>query len=807
MWSGRAVPSVRLIKLLALLLVLLAVGIVVPTAALAASGDSKPLPEGPSVTASDEGRRPTSIRRAGEDQTVPGAPSVAGGLSMGADAGISTLTPMLFSDTVENGASSWSAQSPWAITTEWDLWGDGGNHSWSDSPGGNYAGSVDSSLTSDMFDLSTLAPSQLVELTFLFTGESEYLYDVLYVEFSSNGGASWNYYGDYIDGDYSDDTYFFWAEVPKAMCTSQFKFRLRMSTDSSFNYDGFHVDYVNLYAYSTDYVGPNDSRLAYFGSWSTNTVYDGGFDAWSYKRTTTPGDLVRLDFNGPAFSLIGKVGPDYGIATVSVDGGPPEEADFYINPSWYPEYWLYPNWVYQVDNLSDGPHTVTIFCSGTKNPASTGYAISVAYLEVWGTVSTASGVSHYEEDETDLEYAGPWARTYDGAASGSYLTSVNAMGSSVNIDFDGVYLAWNAKKGPGYGKAKVSLDGGPLQTVDLYNAWDSSKRRVYNTGLLTGGSHTLSIYWSGEKNSAAWGTKVDVDSFDVYDNTVDASKADPMTWRYQQSESRLSYLGDWSGANTWSASGGSFAYTSQPGAAVVAEFEGTEITALFRTTPWYGKARVTLDPGTGFEVVDIVDLYSPGVAWKVGTLYSKTGLADTTHTLVIECVGDSNPGSSGTSIALDALDILGYLDQAPQTTRIDDNNATYATYAPAWSRWDASGYWAAYQDTYAFTDQDDYEVTVTFHGTHLAWVSRKANTQGKAEVRLYEGAVNPGNLISTQTIDLYSPSTIWKKRVYSTGMLDDGTYNVVIKCLREKNPASWWYSIGVDAFDVVVTPE
>ena len=69
-------------------------------------------------------------------------------------------------------------------------------------------------------------------------------------------------------------------------------------------------------------------------------------------------------------------------------------------------------------------------------------------------------------------------------------------------------------------------------------------------------------------------------------------------------------------------------------------------------------------------------------------------------------------------VLLDALDVTGYLDQAQATTKIDDGDSSYFAYHPGaasgasttkWSRWDNSGYWAAYQDTYAFTDKLGYK--------------------------------------------------------------------------------------------------
>jgi hypothetical protein len=273
--------------------------------------------------------------------------------------------------------------------------------------------------------------------------------------------------------------------------------------------------------------------------------------------------------------------------------------------------------------------------------------------------------------------------------------------------------------------------------------------------------------------------------------------------RYQDNDSRITYVGLWSKTATWSASGGGYVATSQSGAVAIAKFTGTSVRVVAKKCPWYGQARIQVDGA--FE--QIVDLYSPNWAqdWKVA-VYTKSGLSEGEHILTIECLGTKNGSSLGTSVCLDSLDVDtgGSLLQAPQTTRIQDDNTTYCTYDPGvWKRWDNSGYWAASMDTYAHSDQDGAKVTVAFDGTFLSWVSRTSNTQGKAQVTLDPGT--PGE--KTQIVDLYSPSAIWKKNVYSTGLLTDGPHTVVIECLREKNWSSWWYTIGVDAFDVMLTPE
>ncbi len=557
------------------------------------------------------------------------------------------------------------------------------------------------------------------------------------------------------------------------------------------DYDFSDVTAASRYLYwSPPRWEETDSRLTFMGAWEK--IYTGSASGGSYYSVGEPGATVLANFTGTSVWLVGRTTPWYGKALVSLDGGPEEYVDFY---SWEVAY---KQAVYAKTGLSDGPHTLSIRYAGEKNPESSYYTISFDAIDVIGSLTQAPTPTRYHDTDPDLTYTPAWDTVAgDWNYSNGDFSSVDKAGS-ISVEFEGTYCAWYGRTTPWYGKAKVVLDAGTpgetITTVGLYSTSIRYKQKVYNTGVLEEGTHTLAVYWMGDSNPSSAGTRIGVDSFDVFGTLTEAEPAPPIEWRYQQSDSRMTYLGGWSTGSTWSASGGSYASTSQPGAAVLATFSGTSVSVLSRTTPWYGKAEIYVDD----VLEDTVDLYSPSTAWKV-PIYQDDTLSDSEHTLVIKCLGTKNIASSGTAVCLDALDIRGYLEQAPQTTRIDDNNAGYATYSPAWSRWDASGYWAAYLDTYAFTDQATYKVTVTFHGTYLSWVSRTANTQGRAKVTL------DGNDAGTVTVDLYSPTTIWKKSVYNTGLLDDGTHTVVIECLGAKNPASWWYSIGVDAFDVMVT--
>ena len=560
---------------------------------------------------------------------------------------------------------------------------------------------------------------------------------------------------------------------------------------------GFSADAFDVLGTLTDaepaphriwYYQEKDPRLTFMGTWTASST-PSATGEYSHYSADTPGAAVLASFMGTRVDMVGRTAPWYGKGFVSLDGGPEQEVDFYSETPGGAH-------VFQAQGLDDGPHQLMLRRSGDKNPLSTGTSISLDYLIMNAYLVDATRPDRYQQDDSDFKYVGPWTTGTTWSASGGSFASVDAPGSSVNVEFNGTYLEWFARTTPWYGKAQAVLDGDTANpvTVDLYSPATGWKKRVYSTGLLSDGPHTLSIYWTGQKNTASAGTAISTDTFDMMGAPSAADPADPMEWRYQQTDSRIVYCGEWTTGTTWSASGGSYASTSQAGAMAVATFTGTSVTAVLRTTPWYGLVKFTLDPGTVAEDSQTIDLYSPTVGWKVTSLYSKTGLADTEHTLVVENVSDD-----GKAIGLDALDITGYLGEGQQLSRIDDNDSSYCAYDPAWPRWDASGYWAAYQDTYAFTDQTTNKVTVTFHGRYLSWISRTANTQGMAKVTL------DGNTAEAQTIDLYSPTTRWKKSVYSTGFLTDDWHTVVIECLGTKNPASWWYSIGVDAFDIMET--
>ena len=82
----------------------------------------------------------------------------------------------------------------------------------------------------------------------------------------------------------------------------------------------------------------------------------------------------------------------------------------------------------------------------------------------------------------------------------------------MTVTFTGTYLAWIATTGTTLSRAYVSLDGGAAQTVDLARSAVAYQQKVWNTGTLGSGTHTVRI-WRDPTDAA--GKYISVDAFDV----------------------------------------------------------------------------------------------------------------------------------------------------------------------------------------------------------------------------------------------------------------------------------------------------
>ena len=154
-------------------------------------------------------------------------------------------SPPTFSDDMENGDGNWTADSPWAITTER---ANSPTHAWSDSLGGDYSNYTDASLVlNTSFDLTTINNPTLSFWTWL---DLETSYDRGRMEVSTDGGTSWTEITYYTGHDMT------WKKKVVSLANysteTDLRIRFRLTTDSSVTNDGWYIDDVQ--------IGEDDTR-------------------------------------------------------------------------------------------------------------------------------------------------------------------------------------------------------------------------------------------------------------------------------------------------------------------------------------------------------------------------------------------------------------------------------------------------------------------------------------------------------------------------------------------------------------------
>ena len=119
----------------------------------------------------------------------------------------------------------------------------------------------------------------------------------------------------------------------------------------------------------------------------------------------------------------------------------------------------------------------------------------------------------------------------------------------------------------------------------------------------------------------------------------------------QDTDSKISYTGTWKVATSTKHSGGTCKYASSTATATY-KFTGTGIKLIASKSSDKGIAKVTVD-----SKVYYIDLYSAS-AKDQSVAFSLSGLTSGTHTIKVEWTGLKNNSSKGTTITLDAFEII-----------------------------------------------------------------------------------------------------------------------------------------------------
>lgn len=153
----------------------------------------------------------------------------------------------VFDDSVESGNAGWSVSgtpaSTWAIT---DSLAASGTHSWTDSPGANYAAGTNASLVSPLLDLS-----RALGVTLTFAHRYSFAAggtDFGIVEFSTNDGATWNRATAFT----GTQSTFIQSVLKLDVLAGQSRVRIRFRLSTVSIADGWTIDDIRVVARASD---------------------------------------------------------------------------------------------------------------------------------------------------------------------------------------------------------------------------------------------------------------------------------------------------------------------------------------------------------------------------------------------------------------------------------------------------------------------------------------------------------------------------------------------------------------------------
>jgi hypothetical protein len=398
-------------------------------------------------------------------------------------------------------------------------------------------------------------------------------------------------------------------------------------------------------------------------------------------------------------------------------------------------------------------------------------------------VAVPSAGMRVEESDSAVSFTGTWTNADASKGwSGGSAKQANTSGATVSITFNGTSIRWIGSRGRGMGIAQISVDSGPVKQIDLFaRPADEIHTPIYTVYDLAPGQHKLTITVTGQQNGQADGNNVVVDAFDIQpDFTVS---------HWQDTNPELTYTAGWTKSSEsypWSGAGVSnlpelpvTAHETQAaGETMTVPFRGTAISWIGYRGPDAGIANVTVDGGAPTQV----DLYSPTATFQP-IVFTKTGLTDTTHTLVIQSTGTKNAASSAARVVVDALDVM------TPGRRYEDYDPSI-TYTGFWTHDNSARVWS--EGITSTSSQTGATATFNFTGTSVSWIGcEKDSAAGVADIYL------DGAFVKEQKLYQGYPIEGYQMTIFRQDGLSNGPHTLMIKVVNIDGSY-----VVVDAFDV-----
>ncbi|MEW6323821.1 MAG: RHS repeat-associated core domain-containing protein [Nitrospirota bacterium] len=375
----------------------------------------------------------------------------------------------------------------------------------------------------------------------------------------------------------------------------------------------------------------------------------------SFARSNTQGDTASFIFTGTGVQWLAVKSSDSGTAQVYLDGAYQQDVDLKCSSCGGAgsNSALYQQPVWSVSGLANTGHLVEIIVLRSCGQCN---------VTVDAFVVTAPTASLAEESSPAVTLTahldGAWETRSNASASGGAYAATKDTAAVATYQFTGTGFSWLAvKSNEGY-QIDVYLDGLYQATVNLKIASGTSVSAVWSRTDLAAGLHLVKfVVTPGQsKNGNLCGSCTGGFTLDA----LDVLPTPGGSWvRTENSGLAIDYgvinpnQSGWSTINDPSANGGSYHQSSSgsnSGTEATYTFWGYGIAWIAPKNSTGGLAQVYLDGAWQATV----DLYSPTSQPQL-TVWSRSDLPISAHTLTIVVTGTKNVASAGTNVYLDAL--------------------------------------------------------------------------------------------------------------------------------------------------------
>ena len=271
----------------------------------------------------------------------------------------------------------------------------------------------------------------------------------------------------------------------------------------------------------SELMDDRDGRIQYgaaFGNWADSELF-GGTEKFAdlSKGDYTDEDLTAtIPFNGVGIEIYGLKSSELGLATAKIDGKEVGELDFHTAGATEKG-----SLIGRFTGLSEGPHTLTLSVKREhKGRGSERSKISLDYFKI--LAGTGNTIEKMDDRDSRIQYGAQFKDWSDPELYGGtekYADINNSDSSAVSeaqatISFTGTGIRIYGLKSLALGRARVTLDGKEMPSLDFYTSGATEKRAFIGEFTnLADGPHTLTL--RVDPDSPEGRKKISLDSFDI----------------------------------------------------------------------------------------------------------------------------------------------------------------------------------------------------------------------------------------------------------------------------------------------------